>query len=70
MVCLRAKASSCVVRSAERRAVFVDLLEVVVEWVRRGHARQASSVLPMITVSMLLKSWATPPATRPTASIF
>ena len=30
----------------------------------------ASSALPMMAVSKLLKSWATPPASLPTASIF
>src|SRR5258708_1495562 len=29
-----------------------------------------SSLYPLMTVSRLLKSWATPPASRPTASIF
>ena len=29
-----------------------------------------TSVYPLITISRLLKSWATPPARRPTASIF
>ena len=58
----------------ERRgplAGLLDLLEVV-PWLRvLGVERsQQELAVAQMTVSRLLKSWATPPASRPTASIF
>ena len=70
MVCLRAKASSCRVRSAERWAAFwISLQSRMDGWLSSACSR-ISSEYPRITPSILLKSWATPPASRPTDSIF
>ncbi len=49
----------------------VDQLDLPAQWVVRGKSLgQYFPLRPMITVSRLLKSWATPPAKRPMASIF
>ena len=70
MICLRLKASSCLVSPAPRVPAF--WISVMSAW--RGspgpRSSSRSSQKPRITISRLLKSWATPPASRPTASIF
>ena len=69
-ICLRLKASSCWVSDAARSAVFLTSSMSR----RRGSSAvrrsRSSSVRPVMTVRRLLKSCATPPASRPTASIF
>ena len=69
--CRRLKARSCRVSDRGPVARLPDLLHAPCaapdfspSWLCR------SSLYPLITVSRLLKSWATPPASRPTASIF
>ena len=65
-----AKASSCRTICAPRRpASQIDCSNSYAPWSVRVTSR-ASSADPMITQSALLKSCATPPASRPTASIF
>ena len=68
--CLRLKARSWLVSATARCDVF---------WIRSTSRCIGSPALsrpssmwarPLITVSRLLKSWATPPASRPIASIF
>ena len=52
-------------------AAAVDRFEIAAHADSPGRlACSASSTCPVITLSMLLKSWATPPASRPTDSIF
>ena len=69
-ICLRAKASSCRVTSAARAAAFpTSSMSARILW-SGGRLARAKSVCPMMAVSRLLKSWATPPARMPTASIF
>ena len=49
----------------------VDLAQVVAHGIAVGQlAQQRPRQKPRITDSRLLKSWATPPASRPTASSF
>ena len=68
--CLRLKARSWRTRRAARSAAPMTCCT----FRRRGSSpaspRRSSSPWPMITMSRLLKSWAMPPASRPTASIF
>ena len=61
------------------RSCFVSVLAAcAASWISRSSARtgaaasasSASSQPPRMTASRLLKSWATPPARRPTSSIF
>ena len=70
MGCLRAKARSCRVISADRPAARRTSCRY--SWVMPpgGTVPIACSVYPMMTCSMLLKSWATPPAKRPIDSSF
>jgi hypothetical protein len=68
--CRRAKASKCWVRSAPRAAASSIILVIAAS---RGSFPTASariSIVPVMTVRMLLKSWAKPPVSWPTASIF
>ena len=68
--CLRLKESSCRVIEAARSAA----LRICSTYSRRGSTSPRSSwsrsALPRMAVRTLLKSWATPPASLPTASIF
>jgi hypothetical protein len=70
MTCFRAKASNWPTSSAERWPASV----ISCKGVKRGSAgssvASACSALPRMTVNMLLKSCATPPASRPTDSSF
>jgi len=70
IVCFRANASNCRVRSADRCAAFW----ISFKFEEHGWSGPISSIiiseLPKIMLSILLKSWATPPAKRPTDSIF
>jgi len=67
--CMRLKASSCRVRAVARRRNVQS-----VRFAPRGsvwnNEPSRSSVCPLMTISKLLKSCATPPASLPTASIF
>src|SRR5574341_215077 len=69
-ICLRLKASSWRVRAAARSAVFLISSTSRRSGSSAGRRRSMSSLRPVTTVSRLLKSWAMPPASRPTASIF
>ena len=70
MGCLRAKASSCRVRLADFWAAS-KIRSRFCRWGSLGSIRfSVNSENPMIAPSMLLKSWATPPASAPTASSF
>ena len=65
-VCFRAKASSCRVSSARPPPDSPDLLDLLAAGGRLPTGLQgASSALPRMTWSMLLNSWATPPASMP-----
>ena len=70
MICLREKASSCWVSTAALWAARV----ISSTSSRRGSSSSSSSwrmpANPVMAVRVLLKSWATPPANRPMASIF
>ncbi len=68
--CLREKARSCRVTSRDRCAAREISSALSRHALPSGIASRMSSASPRITVSMLLKSWATPPARRPTDSIF
>ena len=68
--CLRLNARSWRVRLAARSPAFLissTSLRNGSEWLRLP---KMSSLYPLIAVSRLLKSWAIPPASLPTASIF
>ena len=60
--------------AGERRATLhrlADVAHVLAQLaLRRQLGSRASAAAPSTTLSRLLKSWATPPASRPTASIF
>src|SRR5439155_259081 len=68
--CFRLNATRWLVRSAARSAAFSIPSTSPPSDAWPSRRRRRSSVWPMITVSRLLKSWAMPPARRPTASIF
>ena len=68
--CLRLNASNCRVRVAARSAAcWIDCTSWCM-WLPFSSCSSSTSVYPVITISRLLKSCATPPANRPTASIF
>ena len=68
--CLRLKATNCCVIPAARCAA--DRICLVASNILLPAVKPSVkiSLYPMMTVSRLLKSWATPPARRPIASIF
>src|SRR6266478_5569697 len=67
-ICFRLKASSCFVSAAARSAVFfMSSMSRRRGW-SAGSRLKRMAPRPKMTVSRLLKSWATPPAKRPTAS--
>ncbi len=66
----RLKASSCLVRPAARSAAFFTSSISRRMGSPATRRLRISSLYPRMTVRRLLKSWATPPASRPTASIF
>ncbi len=69
--CLRENASSREVRLAARSAACLDISSARrMRAVSLGLLRAMVSSPPMMTVRRLLKSWATPPVSCPTASIF
>ena len=70
MSCCRLKASSWCVRAAARQAALSVSISQRCARASGETSRNASARLPVIAVSRLLKSCATPPASRPTASIF
>ena len=68
--CLWLKARSWRVKAAARWAVLrMSSSSWLSLWLRPSRWTM-SSQRPVMTVRRLLKSWATPPASRPTASIF
>ena len=70
-ICFRLKARSCRVSPAARVARFLDLEEIRAPRDRPADSPSIiSSLKPRMTVSTLLKSCATPPASCPTASSF
>ena len=68
--CLRAKASRCWVRSAPRDAASSIILVMAASCGSSSTASARISIVPVITVRILLKSCAMPPVSWPTASIF
>jgi hypothetical protein len=70
ITCCRLKASSWCVSAAARQAALSVSFSQRCARLAASTSRSASARLPVIAVSRLLKSWATPPARRPTASIF
>ncbi len=70
ITCFREKASSCLVRSAALSAAFMTTSSVERTALCGSDVSMSSSMLPRMAVSRLLKSWATPPASRPMDSIF
>ncbi len=67
---LRLKARSWRVRSTPRAAAFWTSSALMRSLSAGDILASMISLCPLITVSRLLKSCATPPASRPTASIF
>ena len=68
--CLRLKARSWRTRRAARSAAPMTCCTFRRRGSSASRPRRSSSPCPMMTMSRLLKSWAMPPASRPTASIF
>ena len=68
--CLRAKASSWAVSSAPRSAASAISLAIEANGGLSATASASRSIVPVMTVSMLLKSCEMPPTSCPTASIF
>ena len=69
-VCLREKASSWRTRAAARLAFWRICIRSPCSWSATSWRISSRSQWPLIAVSRLLKSWATPPASWPTACIF
>ena len=67
--CLRAKASMRWVSWTPRSAAASMDWHISASCGCRATALASTSFMPMMTVRMLLKSWATPPVSWPTASI-
>ena len=68
--CLRANASRCWVRSAPREAASSIIRVMAASCGSPLTASARISIVPVMTVRMLLKSCAMPPVSWPTASIF
>ncbi len=70
IVCLRANASSCRVKSADFDAAFLISFIWLTSGVSAADLCRINSQWPIMTPSILLKSCAMPPARRPIDSIF
>src|SRR5580704_87661 len=68
--CMRLNASSCRVSAVARSAAFFTCITLCCTGLKLPSFSSSKSLCPLITVSKLLKSCATPPASLPTASIF
>src|SRR6266513_245019 len=69
-ICFRLNARSCLVSPDARSAAFLICFTSSLRGSVGSNPSMMISVLSLITVRRLLKSWAIPPASRPTASIF
>ena len=70
MICLRLKANNCLVSEAARSPAERICCRSSRSGSSGASPAMAMSAVPPMTVRRLLKSWAMPPASRPTLSIF